>query len=875
MPAALDAIEDVLGTDRAAVLRVDGDGVMRFHAWRNLSDECRRALEGYTPWREKGAARSPVTIEDVSTEPLLTSARAALREEHVSALTFVPLVSRGTLTGQIVLCWPGPRPLTDPTLAQVETLAAVLALTLDRGDEPAVAHEAHARVRLTRLAQGAGRLLNTLSAESVVDRALALAQDAIAADGYAVWRGKGKAWRAVAHAGLEEEFVTANVPADSVAFAFAGPVVAPDVTQIPGLEARRSAYAHAGIRALLAIPLSIRGELNGAIVYYFRQHHHPDDVELQVAVALGHLAAAAISSAELYAEQRALRKQALRASERAGLLAEVSGRLNSLDCETSLQALAQLAVTTLADWCVVDLVDDSGKLSRLAVAHVDPAKVKLARDAHGRYSPRPDAESAIARVLRTGRAELYQTVSDEILVATAQNTEHLKLLRDLGLQSAMLVPLAVGGEVFGVLTFVSATEGRHYDDHDLAFAVDLARRASYAIQNARLYQRAQEANRLKDEFLAALSHELRTPLNAIVGWTNLLRRSSSPAQLDHGLEVIERNAVVQARLVDDLLDASRIASGKMALELSDTDLSGALEAALATTAPSAAAKNIRMEVVMPRHSCTVRADPPRLQQVLWNLLVNAIKFTPDNGVIKVELVASPRAASVRISDSGVGIAPDFLPFIFDRFRQADASTTRAHRGLGLGLTLARQLTEIQGGRISAASDGIGKGSTFSVEFPVVERTTATAPGPRAEEHVEMFAGRHVLVVDDDPDSLDFLSRFLREQKAEVTTASSAAEGLRVLRRTRPDLLISDLAMPDFDGYWLVEQVRQLPPSEGGTIPAIALSAFATAAARERALASGFTAHLRKPLSTDELRTLLYVTCGWRGPAVRARRVEML
>jgi signal transduction histidine kinase/CheY-like chemotaxis protein len=731
------------------------------------------------------------------------------------------------------------------------------------------AHEAEARERLTRLAHGAGRLLGTLTADSVVQGVVQLAQESMPADGYAVWRRHDDMWAIEASAGIDPEFASARLPADTSTSSFVAPIVAQDVATLPMLSMRREAYERAGIRSLLSIPLAVRGEPAGSVVYYYREPHQPTDIDLQIALALGHLAAAAISSAELHAEQQALRQQALRAGERSSFLAEISARLNSLDYETNLQRVAKLAVPTLADWCVVDLLDEGGTLSRLAVAHIDPAKVEFAREMHRRYPPPTDGQGGLARVLRTGRAELFAEISDELLVAEARDPEHLQLLRDVGLRSAMLVPLSAGDEVFGVLTFASASSTRRYDEDDLAFAADLARRASFAIENARLYRQAQEANRFKDEFLAALSHELRTPLNAIIGWANLLRTTPSD-QLQRGLEVIERNARVQSKLIDDLLDASRIASGKMTLDLADTDLCQALDASVAAITPAAAAKQIRVDVVMPRRQCIVRGDIARLQQVLWNILSNAVKFTPSGGRVRAEVVLSPRAGVVRITDSGVGIAPEFLPFIFDRFRQADASTTRTHPGLGLGLTLARQLTEMQGGRISASSDGVGTGAAFTVEFPLVESSRLTTPTSRPEGNVNVFAGRRILVVDDDPDSLEFLKRFLSKQRAEVATASSAAEGLLVLQRTRPDLLISDLAMPDHDGHWLVEQVRRLAPNEGGTIPAIALSAFASAAARERALAAGFTAHLGKPLNPDELRSLLYVTCGWRGPAAEAR-----
>jgi signal transduction histidine kinase len=636
------------------------------------------------------------------------------------------------------------------------------------------------------------------------------------------------------------------------------PIVAVDVMEVPLLEARRDAYLDAGIRSMVAVPLQIRGRPSGTIVFYHHTRHEPTDLELRIAQAVGELAAAAISSAELYAEQQALRAEAVRGAERAAFLAEASARLTSLEYEKNLEMIAHLSVPRFADWCVVDLVE-AGELRRLAVAHTDPAKVEFAHELNRRYPPRRDDARGVWGVINSGEPLLYPVIEDTLLQQAARDEQHLSILREVGLRSAMIVPLGRGADVFGAISFVFAGSDRFYDQRDLEFAQEFARRASYAIENARLYRQAQDANRAKDEFLAALSHELRTPLNAILGWASILR-ARPEGQIERGLDVIYRNAKVQTQLVEDLLDASRIVSGRMSIDLKDVALAPIVEAAVETIVPQALEKDIAVTVTPPGANIVIRGDAARLQQVFWNILNNAVKFTPRGGHIRVSASSASAEVAVHVADTGAGIRPESLPFIFDRFRQADASSTRRYRGLGLGLTLSRQLTEMHGGRISATSPGPGMGATFTVALPLVE-LAPPQPARAAPTPPDALAGLRILAVDDDADSLDVLTSILRLHQATVHGASSAIEALELMHRERFDLIISDIAMPQHDGYWLMEQLRRIAADGGSAVPCIALTAFANDTARRRAMDSGFVAHLSKPLNPDALigaiRTLIH------------------
>jgi signal transduction histidine kinase/ActR/RegA family two-component response regulator len=376
-------------------------------------------------------------------------------------------------------------------------------------------------------------------------------------------------------------------------------------------------------------------------------------------------------------------------------------------------------------------------------------------------------------------------------------------------------------------------------------------------QEARL--QAEQASRIKDQFLATLSHELRTPLNAILGWSGLLREGAAdPARLARGLAAIERNGVALAQLVSDLLDMSRVASGKLRLERRAVDLAAVVEAAVDAVQPTALAKRIGIERAL-APGIEASADPARVQQIVWNLLANAVKFTPEGGRVSVRLEAWRGRAVLEVEDSGIGIAPEFLPQVFETFSQADGTPSRTHGGLGLGLAISRELVQLHGGTIQAASGGPGRGATFRVELPVSREARAVRvdDAPRPEPARSLLDGARVLVVDDEPDSRDLLLALLGSWGAHATGASSVPEALEAVVRERPDLVLSDIAMPGADGFALVEALRRRERDRGARrVPAAAITAFARVEDRQRALASGFDAHVPKPIQPEELRSTL-------------------
>lgn len=411
-----------------------------------------------------------------------------------------------------------------------------------------------------------------------------------------------------------------------------------------------------------------------------------------------------------------------------------------------------------------------------------------------------------------------------------------------------------------VVHLIDITERKHAEQEQ---ALLLSRE-----QQARA--QAQAADQAKDVFLATLSHELRTPLNAVLGWARLLRDAPNDKIKAQAIEVIERNARVQAQLIDDILDISRIASGKLALEMGVLDVGPVLSGAIESVRLAADAKGIRLlsNLGTTPGPSLVLGDAGRLQQVMWNLLSNATKFTARGGAIEVRLGGDDQNVVVTVTDTGQGISSEFLPFVFERFRQADGSTTRRFGGLGLGLAIVRHLVEMHGGSVSAASPGVGHGSTFSIQLPraAAHIASATTPSrlhgqlPPGALPAELLAGVRVLIVDDQPDTLDFLAVALAQQGAVVATAPSAAAALRVLQNTPPDVLISDIAMPGGDGYHLVQELRALQHASQARagIPAIALTAFARSADAEAALRAGFQRHLAKPVDVAELAATVAV-----------------
>jgi signal transduction histidine kinase/CheY-like chemotaxis protein len=549
------------------------------------------------------------------------------------------------------------------------------------------------------------------------------------------------------------------------------------------------------------------------------------------------------------------RKQA---EERLHFMADASAVLaSSLDYDATLAAVAKLAVPRLADLAIVDMLAN-GELKRLAVEHADPTKLEAARAL--------PVQPRIWNTVRTGRSEHLAELTPEALVAAFPADGARTVASSLGLKSVISAPLTARGQVVGAITLAFAESGRKYGDEDVRLVQQLAERASVAIENAIHYKAAEEASLAKDEFLAVVSHELRTPLNAILGWVHLLRENAVPPEAQsRELETFERNGRAQNLLIEDLLDVRRIVSGKLRLDVGSVDLPLVVERAIETVRPAADAKGVTILATLDPRATPVMGDADRLQQVVWNLLSNAVKFSAKGGAVQVVLRKSESNLELLVQDRGQGIPPGFLPHVFERFRQADNRSTRVKGGLGLGLAIARNLVELHGGSIRAESEGVGHGALFAVCLPISPLRAASFERPPALQLMAVapsvacppeLEGLDILVVDDEADARELLAALLVRCKARPITASSVAEAIRLVREKRPAIVISDIGMPEEDGYALIKKLRRLGVAEGGQTPAVALTAYARTEERTKALVSGFSMHVPKPVEPSELLAVL-------------------
>ncbi len=790
-----------------------------------------------------------------------------------------------------------------------------------------------------------------------------------------------------------------------------------------------------------------------AVMHDITERKQAEAVRLRLAEERARLVREQAARLEAEAEQR-----------RSTFLVEVSTALAaSLDYEQTLQAVAQLAVPYFADWCSVDLLNEDGSISRVAVAHCDSQRVQMGWELAQRFPRHLDDGYGISKVMKTGQSEMIIAITDEQLMTTIPNPEYLDILRGVGLRSCIIAPLQARGRVLGSISFVFAESERHYSPCDLPLAEDLARRAAIAIDNAHLYQTAQQAkhaaetaaartarlqtvtvalsesltpvqvaavvveqsvaaleadaalmallspdgttleivqstgygidpkeirpqfsidasfplseavksgqpfwseplaerlaryphlaevykrhpfqawislplmvegravgglslsfrqftqlsqddrefmltlsrqcaqaisrsqlyeaerqaraeaeraNQVKDEFLAVLSHELRSPLNPILGWSQILQKQQPDlATQTRGLQTIERNARLQTQLIEDLLDMSKILQGKLSLEAAPVNLQSVIEAALETVRLAAEAKAIAIQVDYGQVGY-VSGDAGRLQQVVWNLLANAVKFTPNGGRVEVSLQGEAATsfesgpqqfptplqsyAQITVADNGKGLTDEVLPYIFDRFRQADSKTTRQFGGLGLGLAIVRQLVELHGGTVHAESPGDGQGATFRVKLPLLATDLRPADNHRPEalrSSAAPLMGIRILAVDDEADSREILTFILEQAGARVTAVASALEALQTLNQSAFDVLVSDIGMPDMDGYMLLQHMTAQLAEPGGRATAyplpkaIALTAYAGEINQQKALAVGFQRHFSKPVEPAEL-----------------------
>jgi signal transduction histidine kinase/CheY-like chemotaxis protein len=488
------------------------------------------------------------------------------------------------------------------------------------------------------------------------------------------------------------------------------------------------------------------------------------------------------------------------------------------------------------------------------------------------YDHRRSAEAQ--SVINTGKGlammDQLRSLVKTIQIKQAERFHSVELQAGTRKWSAMVLSVLTTGIMLAFLAYTYLVTERNMKERaDLLKVSEAARQeAQLALEKeTKAHEEAERANRVKDEFLAVVSHELRTPLNAITGWATMLKDSGDTGEVREGVESIERNAHAQARLIDDLLDMSRIMSGKVRLKIQTIEVKNLLVSVIESLRPALNAKELQLQLDFCRESAGVLGDEDRLQQVMWNLLSNAIKFTPKGGTITLAVSRVESLVQVMVKDSGQGFAPEFLPHIFERFSQQDTSTTRRHGGLGLGLAIVKHLVELHGGVVTASSEGLEKGAAFTVKLPVVavrelkttllsdegESTPTQMDGDRALPDLQDL---RVLIVDDQEDTLRLLSTLLGRCHAEVRKESSAPDAYQTLQSWKPDILVSDIGMPGEDGYSLIKRVRLLPKGEGGDTPALALTAFTRKEDAQKALACGYQAHLSKPADPIKLAQVI-------------------
>jgi PAS domain S-box-containing protein len=540
----------------------------------------------------------------------------------------------------------------------------------------------------------------------------------------------------------------------------------------------------------------------------------------------------------------------------ARFLADASAVLAALTDEAdSLQKLATLAVPQFADWCAIDMANPDGSLRRVAVAHADPNKVRLAHEVLQRWRTDPNEHYGAHAVIRSGASELVPELTDAKLKERVNDAELLATLRKLGLGSSMSVPLTVRGKVLGAITFIAAESGRRYDATDLAAAEDLAHRAAVALENAQLYEAVREADRRKDEFLATLAHELRNPLAPIRNSLYMLKTGGAATpHTSQAIEMMERQVHHLIRLVDDLLDVSRVMRGKVELRLEKVNLALIAVRAAEAAQPLLDSRSHALKLSVPDRPVWVWADPVRMAQILGNLLTNAAKYTDLGGRLGLAIEITDNQAVIAVRDTGIGIAPEMLARVFDLFVQADTSAAKTHGGMGIGLTLVRTLVERHGGTIDAKSAGLGLGSEFIFRLPLLQNDDTLPAQSEPPQRPATRFGRRVLVVDDHADAADSLAKLLEVEGHDVRIARNGPAAILAATSDPPEVMFLDLGMPGMDGFEVARRIR----ADLGTrnVSIVAMTGWGQEEDRRRTRDAGFNHHLVKPVELERLRELL-------------------
>jgi signal transduction histidine kinase/ActR/RegA family two-component response regulator len=840
---------------------------------RALEHECSLAEGGSVGVAGVIQERNPRLIRELTPETMHV---LACDERHLDALqranalscVTAPLLARGRAMGAITLvsCV---RHMDERDQALAQGFARSAAAAIDNAR--LFRAEARARQRTARMQEVTAALSRASTARDVAEVACRIGSEAMEAHSGALWLGQLDGSLHLAGSwGTPRSFMDQFrvVPAGAVGIPAFDVVREAQATWVETEEdyRRDSPEIYESVKranrlsAYGAVPLFTEGRAAGVIVFAHQIGHRYDADERAFYANLAEICSQALDRARLLDVER-------RSNERLGLLARAGEALwASLDVEETLRGLVHLMVPAFADLASVFMLEGE-ELRPVDVAHSDPSLAGLVAEIVERYPSKRSEAAGLGAVLRSKKTHWLSTVGDDLLRRIAHDEEHFLALKRLAPRSSIVTPVFAGDEGGAVVLFLTAESERVYDKGDCEFAEEIARRAGLAIERARLHRaaeraarRAEEANRVKDEFLATVSHELRTPLTAIGGWSEIIARKAIDPTITKGLDVIRRNVRVQAKIIDDILDVSRIITGKMKLEMGPVDMTAIARDALDVVRPSVDAKGLGLAFQAPESACVLVGDAARLQQIVWNLLSNAVKFTDAGGRVTLQVEQEGSSVVVTVSDTGRGIEPGFLPYVFDRFRQADGSSTRRFGGLGLGLAIVRHIVELHGGHVAAESPGSGQGATFRVDLPVravapldpfqlSESSESLDEAPRTMGDI---TGIRLLVVDDEADARDLLQTVVTGAGGSAEVVASAAEALEAVQRFQPDVIVCDIGMPDADGYSFIRQLRARSRDRGGAVPTIALTAYSRKEDRMRALSAGFSAHLAKPIDADEL-----------------------
>lgn len=791
----------------------------------------------------------PVSTSNILTDPRLTltpETRALVEQSGHGSVLAVPLTIGGRVTGVLAVGDVTGRAFGTEEIRRLQDFANQAAIALEKARLFAL--ETSRREQLEALAS----VQRDLSAELDLDRLLGL----IVERAGRLFEGTGFAYLFDEESQSLGDRVWGRAEPESEApFPAEGGMVASCagarrgllVNDYPGSPYALPAVVRLGVRHAMAQPLVSRDRLLGVLVVArgVDAPFRPEDFASFEGLAVQ--AAVALDNAILFVEAGRQRREA-------EVLAELARSINTAqDVSTVLQRVVDGA----KELCRCDLTS-------VALRETESGSIVM-RNRAGEYRGAQDrfvvepGRGAGGLVLESGSPFRSDNMAEDARITRAD----AELVELEGLVATLVVPIMVGGRVEGLL-YVHRRIPKSFDDRTEAVLLQLAEYAAIAIHNMRMLAHehqmraeAESASRTKDEFLATLSHELRSPLQPLLNWAYLLRSPNlDPASAERALDAIERSTKTLGQLIEDLLDVSRIVTGKLRLQARPVRLPGVVRAAMEAVESAAVAKSVTLEARVESDLPAVMGDPDRLQQVLWNLLSNGIKFTPKGGRVTVTVAGRNSEVLLTVADTGAGIKREFLPHVFERFRQAESSTNRAYGGLGLGLAIVRHLVELHGGSVAVQSEGEGQGATFSVSLPVAAATRAAERAPAAvstEGPVgQSLAGLRLLIVDDEADAREVMRFMLERGGAQVRIADSAAQALDAIREERPDLLISDIGMPVEDGYVLVRRLRAMEEGLGRRLPAIALTAYASEEDTRRAFTAGFDAHLSKPVDPARL-----------------------